>query len=106
MNGVPTGMYFVVTDVLLDPATSTTDAGDVGFTLWHSYNCDTTPGNSLSRSFRVVPDLQTTSWSFRAPTMILAPGNCLRVTGDPGITVNANVTVGGFLTASPELLRF
>lgn len=105
-NGVPDGYYFVVTDVLLDPATTSTDAGDVGFILWHSYDCETAPGNRLSRSFRVVPDLQTTSWSFRAPTMILTSGDCLRVTGDAGITVAADVTVGGFLTASPELLRF
>ena len=104
-NGVPAGHYFVVTDVLLDPSTNTTDTGDVGFTLWHSSDCTTgTPGNFLSRSFRVVPDLQTTVWSFRAPMMILAPGHCLRVTGDIGITVAIEVDVTGYLTTNPELL--
>lgn len=104
-SGVPAGLYFVVTDVLLEPDTITVDTGDVGFTLWHSYNCeDASPGNSLSRRFRVVPNLQTTAWSFRAPTMLLAPGHCLRVTGSTGITVPIKVTITGFLTANPELL--
>lgn len=104
-SGVPAGLYFVVTDVLLEPDTSTVDAGDVGFTLLHSSDCqDASPSNLLGRRFRVVPNLQTTAWSFRAPTMLLSPGHCLRVTGSSGITVPIVVTVTGFLTANPELL--
>jgi hypothetical protein len=104
-SGVPDGLYFVVTDVLLAPDTLTVDTGDVGFTLWHSYDCqDASPGNRLSHRFRVVPNLQTTQWNFRAPLMLLIPGDCLRVTGSSGITVPIVITVTGFLTANPERL--
>jgi hypothetical protein len=105
VSGVPAGFYFVVTDVALEPDNAITETGDIGFNLLQSYNCeDASPSDRLRRRFRVVPNLQTTTWSFRAPTLLLPPGDCLRVTVDAGITVPILVTVTGFLTTNPERL--
>lgn len=103
-SGVPAGKYFVVTDVMFHPVT-TSDTGDVVFSLRHSYECETgTPSNRTSRDFRVVPNMQTTVWSFRAPALILIPGDCLRVLGGNGMTAAIVVSINGYLTANPELL--
>ena len=106
-NGVPTGHYFVVTNIIITP-TTTSETGEWDFYLYHISGCDNgvEGGTGLARYVRValVPDAQTFVLNSTAPIFVLSPGSCLRVDAFAANTSGVKVHYNGFLTADPDYI--
>ena len=107
-NGVPTGYFFLVTNVIITPSTSI-DTGELGFYLYHISGCDngTVGGTGLARlvQVRVVPDTQSWVYDSSAPFLVLPAGSCLRVDAFIANTATARVQFNGYLTTDPSHFR-
>lgn len=94
---VPSGYYFMVTDVMIAPSSS--GIGDLRIWVYHSYNCsDPSPGNRVIRFFQFSGDLETKIFSSSAPMLQLLPGDCIRVLNSSGSDRNVDVDISGYIT--------
>lgn len=97
---VPDGYYFLVTDVLFTPHSSTTGPEKVDFYLFDAYG---TNGRSSSYHFRSV-DGATAGQHFTVPLYTLTPGHRLEIQAFNANDVDFDIYVTGLLVTNVDYL--